>query len=110
MRLRARLAHPTIGFDGVDSHQTEPLSAELSHASAGGELWPGRSSTRIRAGAPSRGEIIELALTRLIDPSTGALPEFFTSGLAAAAGLGIIEPGHQFEWAWLLLRFGASQR
>ena len=49
-------------------------------------------------------EIIELALTRLIDARTGALPEFFTADWRPQPDW-VVEPGHQFEWAWLLLRF-----
>ena len=52
------------------------------------------------------GEIIELALTRFIDPA-GGLHEFFAEDWSfepTQAGR-IVEPGHQFEWAWLLQRW-----
>jgi mannose/cellobiose epimerase-like protein (N-acyl-D-glucosamine 2-epimerase family) len=53
-------------------------------------------------------EIVELALTRFIDPAGGFLREFFDAAWAQAAGDDgrLIEPGHQFEWAWLLTRWG----
>jgi mannose-6-phosphate isomerase len=56
-------------------------------------------------------EIAELALTRFIDPGTGALREFFDANWNPAPDLPgrIIEPGHQFEWAWLLLRWGGPK-
>jgi mannose-6-phosphate isomerase len=50
----------------------------------------------------------ELATTHLIDPITGMLHESFDYSwkpTADAAGR-LIEPGHQFEWAWLLMRWG----
>jgi mannose-6-phosphate isomerase len=49
-----------------------------------------------------------LALHRLIDPQTGALSEFFGTGWRAPSPLAkrVVEPGHQFEWAWLLMRWG----
>ena len=52
-------------------------------------------------------EIGELALARFIDASTGALRESFDASWAPAAGLPgrIVEPGHQYEWAYLLLRW-----
>jgi mannose-6-phosphate isomerase len=52
-------------------------------------------------------EIVELALVKFIDPATGALREFFDGDWNPAAGTEgrIVEPGHQFEWAWLLLRW-----
>jgi len=53
-------------------------------------------------------DIAELALTRFVDSQTGALREFFDENWNPAPGTPgrIVEPGHQFEWAWLLLRWG----
>ena len=50
--------------------------------------------------------IVELALTRLIDAEGGFLREFFGPDWRPAAGQDgrLVEPGHQFEWAWLLAR------
>jgi mannose-6-phosphate isomerase len=55
-------------------------------------------------------EIAELALSKFIDGSSGALREFFDAQWHPAPGLEgrIVEPGHQFEWAWLLLRWGGA--
>ena len=52
-------------------------------------------------------EIAEMALTRFIDPERGFLREFFTADWRPAAGDAgrWIEPGHMFEWAWLLMRW-----
>ncbi|HLY57920.1 MAG TPA: AGE family epimerase/isomerase, partial [Stellaceae bacterium] len=49
-----------------------------------------------------------LALTRMIDPAIGAMRETYAADWTPAPGLHgrILEPGHQFEWAWLLLRWG----
>jgi mannose/cellobiose epimerase-like protein (N-acyl-D-glucosamine 2-epimerase family) len=51
-------------------------------------------------------ELAELALTRFIDPESGAIHETFRSTWDPAPGLAgrIVEPGHQFEWAWMLMR------
>ncbi len=51
-------------------------------------------------------EIVSLAMGRFID-SKGALHEFFKDGWAFADGVDgrIVEPGHQFEWAWLIERW-----
>ena len=55
-------------------------------------------------------ELAGLALERFIDPATGALREFFDADWRALAGEGgLIEPGHQFEWAWLLDRWGRAR-
>jgi mannose/cellobiose epimerase-like protein (N-acyl-D-glucosamine 2-epimerase family) len=50
--------------------------------------------------------LVELALSRFIRKDSGALGECFTAAWQPAPGLAgrLIEPGHQFEWAWLLLR------
>jgi mannose/cellobiose epimerase-like protein (N-acyl-D-glucosamine 2-epimerase family) len=52
--------------------------------------------------------LVQLALTRFIDAGSGALREFFDEQWNPAPGVDgrIVEPGHQFEWAWLLLRWG----
>jgi len=55
-------------------------------------------------------EIATLALDKFIAHSDGALREFFDADWKPAAGIEgrIVEPGHQFEWAWLLLRWGGA--
>ena len=55
--------------------------------------------------------IANLALTTLIDPRTGALHEFFDADWKPAAGEDgrLIEPGHQFEWSWLLSQHGRTR-
>ena len=56
------------------------------------------------------GEIIELALRRFQDPASGFIREYFDGdwNLLPGADADVVEPGHQYEWAWLLLRW--SQR
>ena len=51
-------------------------------------------------------EIVALAMSRFVD-ANGALHEFFAPGWRFADGVDgrIVEPGHQFEWAWLLERW-----
>ena len=55
-------------------------------------------------------EIAELALARFVDPGTGAISEFYDDAWAPRMGAQVrIEPGHQFEWAELLARWGAAR-
>ena len=105
--LRARLAHPTVGAAGGRSHRPNRSPPTLT-CTCSKRLWPGRSSTRIRDGATSPKSSSTLRSTRLIDPRTGALPELFTANWRPQPDW-VVEPGHQFEWAWLLLRFDASR-
>jgi len=103
--LYARLKHPVAGFE-ESVPRTLPLysnphmhlfEASLAWVEAGGDAgW--------RAMAD---EIAELALTKFIDPRSGGLREYYDGDWNPAPGVDgrIIEPGHQFEWAWLLLRW-----
>ncbi len=52
-------------------------------------------------------ELGALALAHFVDPVSGALRETFDEAWAPVAGIEgrRVEPGHQFEWAWLLLRW-----
>lgn len=57
-------------------------------------------------------ELAHLALERLIECHTGALSEYFDHDwqrMPDASG-DVVEPGHQFEWAWLLIRWGRSRQ
>lgn len=53
--------------------------------------------------------IAELALSKFIDGKQGFLREFFDENWNPAPGADghWVEPGHQFEWAWLLLRWAS---
>lgn len=52
--------------------------------------------------------IVALARAHFIDPRGGFLREFFGADWRPAEGEAgrLVEPGHQFEWAWLLTRWG----
>ena len=53
-------------------------------------------------------EIGTLAMTKFIDGEGHFLREFFDAAWNPAAGKPgeVVEPGHQFEWSWLLARWG----
>jgi len=60
-------------------------------------------------------QVASLATTVFMDSKTGRLREFFEADWAPASGEKgrLVEPGHQFEWAWLLARLhrrGGDQR
>ena len=52
-------------------------------------------------------QMAELCLSRLIDPASGAIAEYFDPSWKQLppGGAQHLEPGHQFEWAWLLGRW-----
>jgi mannose-1-phosphate guanylyltransferase/mannose-6-phosphate isomerase len=55
--------------------------------------------------------VADLAVTRLIDGEGGFLREFFDADWRPAAGDDgrLVEPGHQFEWSWLLSRHALTR-
>ncbi|SFS29926.1 AGE family epimerase/isomerase [Brevundimonas viscosa] len=55
--------------------------------------------------------IAALARRHFIDADGGFLREFFAPDWSPAAGEAgrLVEPGHQFEWAWLLTRWGRAR-
>lgn len=52
-------------------------------------------------------ELFVLLKSRFFQSGSGALVEYFDEELRPAAGLvgAIVEPGHHYEWCWLLRRF-----
>lgn len=54
-------------------------------------------------------EIAHLCRAKFLHPKTGALMEYFNAdwSLAEGAKSRLVEPGHQFEWAWLFTRWAA---
>jgi mannose/cellobiose epimerase-like protein (N-acyl-D-glucosamine 2-epimerase family) len=56
-------------------------------------------------------DIAQLAVGKFIDPCTGGIGEHFDHDWKRAAGETgrFLEPGHHFEWAWLLWRWGVAR-
>ena len=54
--------------------------------------------------------LVALFRQRFFDAETGTLGEFFDAGWNPADGTAgqIVEPGHHFEWTWLLHHYGAA--
>ncbi|MFC5373016.1 AGE family epimerase/isomerase [Brevundimonas faecalis] len=54
--------------------------------------------------------IANLAIEVFIDPSSGRLREFFDEAWRPSADVHgrLVEPGHQFEWAWLMARHAGN--
>lgn len=98
--------HPVIGFEEAVP-RVEPLCSNphmhLFEASLAWADTDPEGPWRAQAD-----EIAKLALTYFIDPRSGVLREFFDGNWQPMAGERgrLFEPGHQFEWAWLLLRWG----
>jgi mannose/cellobiose epimerase-like protein (N-acyl-D-glucosamine 2-epimerase family) len=106
--MQARLADPGLGgfFEEFVPGRSEMklprrqnphmhlLEALLAmHVATGEKNWLRRA-----------GAIVHLFKNRFVDPATGAIAEFFAADWSPAPGDAgrAREPGHQFEWVWLL--------
>ncbi len=73
------------------------LEAVLAlHAATGEKNWLRRATA-----------LVDLFKQRFLDPQTGALIEYFGEDWSVAPGDEgrLREPGHQFEWVWLLFEY-----
>jgi mannose/cellobiose epimerase-like protein (N-acyl-D-glucosamine 2-epimerase family) len=102
--------HPEAGFHEANPARSPLCSNPHMHLFEACLAWESVSNDPIWNELAD--EIAELALTRFIDPVSGGLREFFELDWSPMLGDKgrTIEPGHQFEWAWLLARWGQSRQ
>lgn len=105
----ANWKHPFAGFEEANPPR-EPLNSSphmhlleafLEWEAAGAETYWRKFTD----------EIVRLAISKFIDPGTGGIREHFGHDWNRAAGETgrFLEPGHHFEWAWLLWRWGLAR-
>ncbi|WP_279290498.1 AGE family epimerase/isomerase [Rhizobium skierniewicense] len=105
--LQTDYAHPVAGFEEA-SPPVEPLcSNPHMHFFEAMLAWE-----QVDPDGPWHklaDEIAKLAMEKFIDAKSGGLREFFDHDWNPMPGEKgrIMEPGHQFEWAWLLTRLGS---
>jgi mannose-1-phosphate guanylyltransferase/mannose-6-phosphate isomerase len=101
--IEANFAHTAGGFREsthepfASNPHMHMLEAAMAWAEAGGgEVWDKLAE-----------RIVALALNHFIDAQQGFLREYFDAEWRPAPGAPgrTVEPGHQFEWAWLLDRW-----
>ena len=106
--LTAHHKHPLAGFEHSDPPSLPLCSNPHMHLFEAALAWEALAE-RPEAWTALADEIADLALTKFIDQKSGGLREFFDHDWnphPSDKGR-IMEPGHQFEWAWLLARWGA---
>ena len=105
--VEGHFRHASGGFREAVSppFQSNPQMHLFEAAMAWSEL-----TARARWGEAAD-HIAELCLDRFIDAQSGALREFFDADWRPAPGEPgrVVEPGHQFEWAWLLKRWSRAR-
>jgi mannose-6-phosphate isomerase len=107
-RLGSTLRNPHGGFEESAPRSLPLLANSHMHLLEACLEWIDQDDDR--AWSEVAEEIVELALRRFHDPASGFIREFFDPDWTLATGddADVAEPGHQYEWAWLLLRW--SQR
>lgn len=103
--LREQLAHTQGGFKETVTGSSPLLSNSHMHLLEAALAWMEHDSSG--AWHELARDIVKLAAARFVDPATGFLLEFFDADWRPIADPSRqrVEPGHQFEWAWLLLRW-----
>jgi mannose/cellobiose epimerase-like protein (N-acyl-D-glucosamine 2-epimerase family) len=106
--LYQRLKRPGPGFSSGEPDALPLLSNPHMHLLEAALNW--RSVSDDAGWQALADEIVALALSRFVDAGSGALRESFDANWAPLPGTAgrIVEPGHQFEWAWLLLSWGGA--
>jgi len=107
-RINATLRNPHGGFEESAPPSLPLLANSHMHLLEACLAWMDQDNDR--AWSELAEEIVELALRRFHDPASGFIREFFNPDWSLMPGeeADVVEPGHQYEWAWLLLRW--SQR
>jgi len=108
--LRRHWRHPSIGFEEA-APRTLPLrSNPHMHLLEAALEWAEVAEPRDRPlWNDLADELAQLCLAHFIDPKSGALREHFDGDWQPMPGAPgrVVEPGHQFEWGWLLMRWAA---
>ncbi|TGY90305.1 mannose-6-phosphate isomerase [Marinicauda algicola] len=105
--LLSRMRHPDgYGFlEAADADRT--LREQNPHMHVLESLVAAAQATGERRFIDSAAQVVDLFRSRILDPQTGALREFFGpqwSHRIDETGR-LTEPGHQMEWVWLLNQY-----
>jgi mannose-1-phosphate guanylyltransferase/mannose-6-phosphate isomerase len=111
--IRRAFAHAEGGFragEGEGAFLANPLMHLFEAAQAWEDLAGGAPNGDGWSAELAR-ELAELFLTHLFDPEQGRIREVFDARWRPAPGEDArrLEPGHHFEWAWLLERWGTRR-
>jgi len=105
--IAARFAHPDGGYrDSIpdtEPRRQNPHMHLFEALLAACEAFGAEPSFNYASG------LAALFAARLFQAKEGALPEYFDEALAPRreAGRFVVEPGHHYEWIWLLHRYEA---
>ena len=105
--IRRDFAHPMGGFYDTPLNRDALRSNPHMHLLEAALAWIEVSDAP--AWRDLADEMVGVCRDKLIDPRSGALLEFFNTDWTPVrtGAQAIIEPGHLFEWTWLLTRYEA---
>jgi mannose/cellobiose epimerase-like protein (N-acyl-D-glucosamine 2-epimerase family) len=99
------LRHPVIGYEERKPRALPLRANPHMHLLEAAVAWVpiGRDPRWLKLGR----EVIDMCRRLFRDPATGALLEYFDADWKPVQGPegDVVEPGHLFEWAWLLWRW-----
>lgn len=106
--LDDKWAHPAGGY-GEGEIVTPDVRRQNPHMHLFEAAIALHEADRDAGGLARATGLATLFRTTFFDTAAGALPEYFNHDWSPLSGdLGrVTEPGHQFEWAWLLRRYAA---
>lgn len=102
----ANWAHPAGGFREGDVTPTPPRR-QNPHMHMFEALLALHAATGKAEHLARASKIAALFADKFFDQRHGALPEYFDDSWRADADV-IVEPGHHFEWSWLLHKWNAA--
>jgi len=100
--ITAQFAHPSGGYrDSIPSTATRRQNPHMHLFEA---LLAASDAFRELRFFNRASDLATLFVTRFFQTKEGALPEYFDEALAPRreAGRFLVEPGHHYEWIWLL--------
>ena len=103
--LNTSRRHQLLGYTEIINGQISFQSNPHMHLFESALAWMRTDSNPVWKNLAI--ELFELCKTKFIDHQTQILAEHFDENWAPVLHNGqfVFEPGHQFEWAWLLLEF-----
>jgi mannose/cellobiose epimerase-like protein (N-acyl-D-glucosamine 2-epimerase family) len=103
--IRQRFGHTQGGFKETFMGTSALLSNSHMHLLEAALAWMEHDPSG--AWRDLAADVAKLAATTFVDPATGFILEFFDDDWRPVRNQALqrVEPGHQFEWAWLLLRW-----
>lgn len=110
-RLQAGWGHPVIGFQ-ESRPPTAPLrSNPHMHLLEAALCWQRATDHQEPAWNELVHQLITLCLSHLVQPGSGLVTELFDLDWQPLPGPdgSLAEPGHQFEWGWLLLSWAHQE-